>query len=121
MVSLHQVKGRTVQVLKPLESEIERRCKTIAEKHQCILLKVEKRKGWPDRILLAPTGRLSWVEFKRPGERLMPMQEIVHQQLRAMRFRVETVDNYLTFLTLLQDLCNQFGPPLPIKSAAPTG
>lgn len=81
-----------------LESEIERKCKTIAEKHECILLKVEKRKGWPDRILLAPNGQMSWIEFKRPGEDPTTFQKEIHQQLVKMNFRVYVVENYSQFM-----------------------
>jgi len=83
------------------ESAIEQRCKTIAEKHGCFLLKVEKRKGWPDRMLLCPNGMMAWIEFKRPGENLSKFQEHIHDQLTLMHFRVHTVDNYSEFLTAL--------------------
>lgn len=87
-----------------LESEIEKTCVKIAEKHACLLLKIEKRRGYPDRILLAPNGKLIWIEFKRPGENLMPFQKHVHQILKQMNFEVYEVDNYSLFLNLLLKL-----------------
>jgi hypothetical protein len=101
-----------------LESEIERKCTTIAAKHRCILLKVEKRKGWPDRILMCPNGQMAWLEFKRPGEMPTKFQEHIHQELRAMNFRVYVVDNYSEFMTallLLKGLDHPPGSPLTTK------
>jgi len=50
------------------------------------------KRGWPDRILLLPAGRLVWVETKRPeGGRLSSAQLVAHEQLRRMGQRVELV------------------------------
>jgi hypothetical protein len=86
------------------ESVIEQKCKAIAEKHKCFLLKVEKRKGWPDRMLLAPNGQMAWVEFKRPGEAPTKMQEHIHDLLRQMNFRVYVAENYSEFLSIVTSL-----------------
>ena len=94
----------TVQVLVPTERVFEQKCREIAEKQQCILLKVEKRKGWPDRILLAPNGQMAWMELKRPGEKPTKMQEHIHEVLRSMNFRVHVVENYSEFLQIVISL-----------------
>lgn len=90
-----------MQVLKQSETVIEQRCRIIAEKHGCILLKIEKRKGYPDRQLLAPNGRMAFMEFKRPGEKPTAFQAHIHQELRSMNFIVYVVDNYSQFLEAL--------------------
>jgi hypothetical protein len=87
-----------------LESSIERRCVEIAENNGCLLLKIEKRRGWPDRMLMAPNGKLMFIEFKKVGSSLMPMQKYVHEQLRTMNFSIEEVDNYTLFLALIHRL-----------------
>jgi hypothetical protein len=87
-----------------LESSIERKCVTIARKHGCLLLKIEKQRGWPDRILLAPSGQICFIEFKKPGESLMPLQKHIQQELRLMNFMSEEVDNFSLFLQLVQRL-----------------
>jgi hypothetical protein len=92
-----------MQVL-ALEGEFEKKCRAIAEKHECILLKVEKRKGWPDRLLLCPNGQMAWMEFKRVGEKPTAFQEHIHETLRRMNFRVYVVENYSQFLTALLHL-----------------
>lgn len=85
-----------------LESVIEHKCRQIAEKHKCILLKIEKRRGWPDRLLLAPNGKSMFIEFKKLGEEPMPFQLYIHQQLRQMNHTVAVVDTYLKFMEALQ-------------------
>jgi len=32
-----------------------------------LVLKVQGAKGWPDRLILKPSGKVMFVEFKRPG------------------------------------------------------
>lgn len=53
--------------------------------------------GWsgaPDRLCLWPDRRLKFVEVKRPGERLRPLQERRAEELREMGFDVEVVDTF---------------------------
>jgi hypothetical protein len=107
-----------MQVLIPTERVFEQKCREIAEKQQCILLKVEKRKGWPDRMLLAPNGQMAWVELKRPGENPTKFQEHIHEMLRSMNFRVHVVENYSQFmaaLVSLKALARPSGSPSIIK------
>lgn len=48
-------------------------------------------RGWPDRIVLAPGGRVFFVEFKRPGETPRANQRFVHKLLRRLGFTVYVV------------------------------
>ncbi len=51
--------------------------------------------GWsgaPDRVCLWPKGRLKFVEVKRPGEKMRPLQERRAEELRELGFQVEVVD-----------------------------
>lgn len=49
-------------------------------------------KGWPDQLVAKPgVGRVLWVEFKREGEDLDPVQRIVVGQLRAAGQKVVVV------------------------------
>jgi len=100
-----------------LESKVERGCKTIAEHHGCILLKIQGAKGWPDRLLLGPQGQQIWMEFKAEGQSLSPLQK--HMQLKLMRmghFCYE-VDNPTLFL----DLLRKHGCLMSTKSEALSG
>ena len=52
--------------------------------------------GWsgaPDRVCLFPGGCLVFVELKRPGEKVRPLQAHRTKQLRELGFRVELIDS----------------------------
>ena len=49
--------------------------------------------GVPDRLLLLPTGRISFVEVKAPGKKPRPLQRVRHGLLRRMGFRVYVLDD----------------------------
>lgn len=40
--------------------------------------------GFPDRLVIMPTGRVAFVEVKRPGGRLTPAQKINLERLRRL-------------------------------------
>lgn len=58
--------------------------------------------GWPDRLFLAPGGRVLFVEYKAPGKKLQPHQLKVHQLLKRYGFNVYTVDQIQTGRELLK-------------------
>ena len=49
--------------------------------------------GVPDRIVLMPKGRITFVELKAPGEKMRPLQLRRKRQLEALGFRVLCVDS----------------------------
>lgn len=40
--------------------------------------------GFPDRVVIMPSGRVAFVEVKRPGGRLTPAQKINLERLRRL-------------------------------------
>lgn len=48
--------------------------------------------GVPDRLVLLPGGRILFVELKALGEKPRPLQRKRAAQLRALGFRVLTID-----------------------------
>ncbi|HCI73682.1 MAG TPA: nuclease [Lachnospiraceae bacterium] len=49
--------------------------------------------GVPDRIVLMPGGRMAFVEVKRPGEKMRPLQLRRKRQIEALGFRVYCLDD----------------------------
>ena len=50
--------------------------------------------GVPDRIVLMPKGRITFVELKAPGEKMRPLQLRRKRQLETLGFRVLCVDSF---------------------------
>ncbi|BAL01371.1 hypothetical protein OBV_41720 [Oscillibacter valericigenes Sjm18-20] len=48
--------------------------------------------GMPDRLLLFPGGRMTFVEVKAPGEKPRPLQMARHRMLRKLGFKVYILD-----------------------------
>lgn len=92
-----------MQILRS-ESSVERACRRYAEGLGCKLIKIAGVTGFPDRMLLTPAGGHMFLEFKREGEELKPLQKHWQVELRAMKHRAEEVDNMLLFKALLQNL-----------------
>lgn len=73
-----------------LESSIEESffewCKKqgyLCEKLKCI------KKGWPDRCVLLPSGKVLWLEFKRPGDgEISKHQEYIAEELGKLGHKV---------------------------------
>mgnify|MGYP003533578676 FL=1 len=49
--------------------------------------------GMPDRIVLMPNGQMCFVELKAPGKKPRPLQERMHEKLRALGFDVYVIDS----------------------------
>ena len=49
--------------------------------------------GMPDRLVLLPGARISFVEVKAPGKKPCPLQLHRHDQLRQLGFKVAVLDN----------------------------
>ena len=62
-----------------------------------------RNEGYPDRLLLRPNGTSVFIEFKRPGGTLMPLQKYVMKLLQSKNFQVEECDSTELFMTLLKD------------------
>lgn len=69
----------------PLEKSIEKAVVDYAKKRGCLVRKMNGQgaRSWPDRMFITPTGRIFFIEFKRPGGKLTPGQEAMLDTLRA--------------------------------------
>ena len=77
------------------EREIERRLKNEVEKAGGLCLKFTSPgfDGVPDRIILFPKGKITFIELKAPGEKPRPLQTARIEKLRDYGFRVEVIDS----------------------------
>ena len=64
-----------------------------AENGMCPKLVSPGTDGMPDRMVLLPEGRISFVEVKAPGQNPRPIQERRHEQLRNLGFKVAVLDD----------------------------
>jgi len=77
------------------EREIERRLKNEVEKAGGLCLKFTSPgfDGVPDRIVLFPKGKITFIELKAPGEKPRPLQTARIEKLRDYGFRAEVLDS----------------------------
>ena len=74
-----------------LEGYFARQCK----KKGLMTLKLNVRfsRGWPDRIVVLKDGKVMWVELKKPGAKLSPLQVKVHFELNKWNQEVYVIDS----------------------------
>ena len=78
-----------------LEKEVERKLKVSLERIGCLVLKFVSpgNAGVPDRIVILPGGGVLFVELKRPGGKLRPLQRIWRLRLQRLGARYFKVEN----------------------------
>ena len=60
--------------------------------------------GVPDRLILSPGGKAAFVEVKKPGEKLRPLQQRRKKQLEALGFSVYVLDGIEQIGGILDDI-----------------
>jgi hypothetical protein len=94
-----------------LESELERQCKTYAESNECLLVKIQGVRGYPDRLLITPWKAVAFLEFKQAGKKARPLQQHILDELNKMGYAAGVVDHFSQFQALLLVLQRQSGSP----------
>jgi hypothetical protein len=76
-----------------LERDLEKYFSVQCKKHRLLTLKLHVRfaRGWPDRIVALENGEVLWVELKRPGGVISPLQQRVHDDLGKLGHKVHVV------------------------------
>lgn len=59
--------------------------------------------GVPDRIVLFPQSKICFVELKRPGGKVRPLQAKVHKTLRKFGFPVYVISTYAEIDAFIND------------------
>ena len=86
------------------EKNIEQYLVRETEKRWGVCLKAGQN-GWPDRIVILPGGWCTWVELKRVGGELSPLQQTRIAKLRALGQRVRVVWTRADVDCLMQEWC----------------
>jgi hypothetical protein len=79
----------------PLESVIEQKVCDYAKSLSCLVYKFTSpsRRSVPDRMFIAPGGRVFFIEFKRKGEKPTAGQEVEIEKMVKQGANVYVVDN----------------------------
>ena len=88
------------------EKEVEQYLRRRVEQAggRCVKFVPDYSRGWPDRLVLLPSGVLVWVELKRPkGGRVAGAQRVAHEELRRLGQTVVIVKNKEEVDELLED------------------
>lgn len=90
--------------MKRLESSIESSVVAWAKKRGIISRKMNGFgfNSWPDRAFFLPGGRVFFIEFKRLGESLEPLQENTIAELRKLGYDVAVHDDKDAAILALQ-------------------
>jgi len=89
------------------EADIERRMALLAQDDGGRLIKFVSPsfRGMPDRLLLHPAyAQATFVEVKRPGGVVSPIQQQTHRLLRELGCDIHTLDDVDEFAKLIADL-----------------
>lgn len=78
-----------------LEKQIETKVNDYAKTLGVLVYKFSSpaRAAVPDRLMIAPSGRIWFIEFKRTGEKPTPAQDREHARLRQQNVAVFVVDD----------------------------
>ena len=78
-----------------LEKQIEAKVCDYAKSKDLLAYKFTSpaRAAVPDRMFVAPDGRVWFCEFKRAGQKPTAAQEREHSKLRAQKVNVFVIDN----------------------------
>ena len=87
------------------KKDIEEKFVAYASNKKCKALKLIllNLKGFPDRTVLCPQGRVFFIEFKTPGKKAQGIQSKWHTVLKSFGFKVYVCDNLTEAKTIL---CN---------------
>ena len=86
-----------------LEKQIEARVCEYARAKGMLAYKFTSpaRAAVPDRLFIAPDGRMFFCEFKAEGKKPTPAQEREHLRLREQKVTVFVIDNVILGKTMI--------------------
>lgn len=91
-----------------LEKQIEERVCEYAKSKGFLAYKFTspQRQAVPDRMLIHPTGHITFIEFKAAGKHPTPAQEREHKRLRDHHVTVYVVDDVEKGKQVIDGICD---------------
>lgn len=79
-----------------LERDLEAKVVRYAKGRRCLAYKFSSpsHRGVPDRIIIAPSGHVGFLELKRPGERPTALQQKALNDLKAQGATADWADSF---------------------------
>ena len=92
------------------ENEIEAKMRKTFKVHKVLFVKFisPSMTGVPDRIVITPNGRIIFVELKRDGGVISPMQKYVHRLLRRYHVEVRVVIGFREAMQFVEEVCREY-------------
>lgn len=96
---------RVKKQLEVAEIDIEDHFCKQALKLKCKAVKLVylNKKGWPDRTVICPGGKIFFIEFKRKGKKPTPTQIAVRLMLESFGFEYHVCDKIGQAENILED------------------
>ena len=69
---------------------------------KCIKLSSQYNTGLPDRMILLPKGKVFYCELKSTGKEPTTIQKLIHNEFRALGFKLYVVDNSVALSEMLR-------------------
>ena len=79
------------------ESRTERTCCAWVKRQGGVTMKIYEHKGWPDRLVIKPGGKMMFVEFKANGKKPSILQQYMLDYLHKLGCRAEWTSSVLEF------------------------
>lgn len=91
-----------------LERDIERKVVAYAKKRNVLCYKFTSpgNRGVPDRILIGPSGKIAFLELKRPGQKPTALQQHILDNLTARGVTAWACDWFDGAKQLIDSLCD---------------
>ena len=89
-----------------LEKELEKKFVNILRKRGCIVYKFVSpgNAGVPDRLVIAPDGKVHFAELKRKGKLLRPLQVMQARRLAKNNVKVHLVDSMEAIQAFIEEV-----------------
>jgi len=85
-----------------IEKKLQQKILQFCRKNNILAVKVDSTSttGWPDLTVIAPGGRVLFVELKTPTGRLSPMQKAIGQELNQKGAEYHVIRSVEAFIEL---------------------